>query len=133
MTALVPPLVTLDPDSEACGTTYATSSTAERAAGGFVPRVDSWISGWDEEFSRKLGARGWLGMTIPKEYGGHGRSHLDRYVVTEELLAAGAPGGGALGRRSPGGPGPDALRQRPPTTGGTSPASHAARPTSRSA
>ena len=30
-------------------------------------------------------------MTIPTEYGGHGRSHLDRYVVTEELLAAGAP------------------------------------------
>jgi alkylation response protein AidB-like acyl-CoA dehydrogenase len=30
-------------------------------------------------------------MTIPREYGGHGRSHLDRYVVTEELLAAGSP------------------------------------------
>ena len=25
---------------------------------------------------------------IPKEYGGHGASALDRYVVTEELLAA---------------------------------------------
>jgi hypothetical protein len=30
-------------------------------------------------------------MTIPAEYGGQGRTHLDRYVVTEELLAAGAP------------------------------------------
>ena len=37
------------------------------------------------------GRRGWLGMTIPTEYGGHGASPLDRYVVTEELLAAGAP------------------------------------------
>jgi alkylation response protein AidB-like acyl-CoA dehydrogenase len=28
---------------------------------------------------------------VPVEYGGHGRSHLERFVVTEELLAAGAP------------------------------------------
>ncbi len=92
MTArLVPPLVTLDSGSEDLRHDVRAFLTAERAAGGFIPRVDSWISGWDEEFSRKLGARGWLGMTIPKQYGGHGRSHLDRYVVTEELLAAGAP------------------------------------------
>jgi len=32
-------------------------------------------------------------MTWPKEYGGGGRSFLERYVVTEELLAAGAPVG----------------------------------------
>ena len=32
-------------------------------------------------------------MTIPAQYGGPGRSALERYVVTEELLAAGAPGG----------------------------------------
>jgi alkylation response protein AidB-like acyl-CoA dehydrogenase len=30
-------------------------------------------------------------MTWPKKYGGHERSHLERYVVTEELLAARAP------------------------------------------
>lgn len=30
-------------------------------------------------------------MTWPREYGGGGRSFLERYVVTEELLAAGAP------------------------------------------
>jgi alkylation response protein AidB-like acyl-CoA dehydrogenase len=30
-------------------------------------------------------------MTLPTEYGGHGRSTLERYVVTEELVAAGAP------------------------------------------
>ena len=30
-------------------------------------------------------------MTVPPEYGGHGRSALERYVVVEELLAAGAP------------------------------------------
>jgi len=91
MIGLVPPLVTLEPASERLRHAVRDFLDAERAAGGFVPRVDSWISGWDEDFSRKLGARGWLGMTIPKEYGGHGRSYLDRYVVTEELLAAGAP------------------------------------------
>src|SRR5437764_9520751 len=42
---------------------------------------------------RRLGARGWIGMTWPKCYGGHGRSMLERYIVTEELLAAGAPVG----------------------------------------
>ncbi len=64
---------------------------AERAAGAWTPRPDVWLSGWDERFSRELGRRGWLGMTIPARYGGHGASSLDRYVVTEELLAAGAP------------------------------------------
>jgi acyl-CoA dehydrogenase len=63
----------------------------EQAAGRWTPRADVWLSGWDERFSRELGRRGWLGMTIPQEYGGHGASALDRYVVTEELLAAGAP------------------------------------------
>ena len=64
---------------------------AERAAGRFVPACDAWLSGWDESFSRRLGDHGWVGMTIPAEYGGHGRSALERYVVVEELLAAGAP------------------------------------------
>ncbi|MEQ3549536.1 acyl-CoA dehydrogenase family protein [Pseudonocardia nematodicida] len=53
--------------------------------------VDSWLVGWDEEFTRELAARRWLGMTVPVEYGGHGRTHLERFAVTEELLAAGAP------------------------------------------
>jgi acyl-CoA dehydrogenase len=29
------------------------------------------------EFSRRLGARGWIGMTWPKRYGGGERSMLD--------------------------------------------------------
>jgi alkylation response protein AidB-like acyl-CoA dehydrogenase len=57
----------------------------------FKPKVDAWLSGWDAEFSRALGERGWLGMTWPKRYGGHERSALERYTVIEELLAAGAP------------------------------------------
>ena len=61
------------------------------AAHVFTPSVDAWLTGWDEEFTAALAARGWLGMTVPTEYGGHGRSFLERFVVTEELLAAGAP------------------------------------------
>lgn len=63
----------------------------ELAAGRFRAEADSWMSGIDIEFSRRLADRGWVGMTIPCEYGGHGLSALERYVVTEELLAAGAP------------------------------------------
>jgi alkylation response protein AidB-like acyl-CoA dehydrogenase len=55
-----------------------------------VKRARSW-GGFDREFSRRVGARGWIGMTWPKKYGGHERSFLERYVVMEEMLAAGAP------------------------------------------
>lgn len=65
----------------------------QRDAGRIGRQVDSWLTGWDEDFSRALAARGWLGMTVPEKYGGHGRSFLERFVVTEELLAAGAPVG----------------------------------------
>lgn len=61
------------------------------AAGSFTPSVDGWLAGWGEDFTAALAARGWLGMTVPKEYGGPGRSFVDRFVVAEELLAAGAP------------------------------------------
>ena len=47
----------------------------------------------DLEFSKKLGARGWLGMALPVEYGGHARSAVDRFIVVEQLLRWGAPVG----------------------------------------
>lgn len=57
-----------------------------------LPNSD-FNAGDSAEFSKNLGARGWIGMTWPKHYGGAERSFLERYVVTEELLAAGAPVG----------------------------------------
>jgi alkylation response protein AidB-like acyl-CoA dehydrogenase len=57
-----------------------------------VRRANSWTKA-NPQFSKKLGNAGLLGMTWPKEYGGHERSQLERYVVIEELLAAGAPVG----------------------------------------
>ena len=55
-------------------------------------RANCWAV-FDADFSRKLGARGWIGMVWPKRYGGHERGALERYVLLEELLAAGAPVG----------------------------------------
>jgi alkylation response protein AidB-like acyl-CoA dehydrogenase len=64
---------------------------AELAVGSFTPSADTWLSGHDPTFSKKLGAEGFLGLTYPEQYGGQGRSALDRFVVVEELLAYGAP------------------------------------------
>src|SRR5262245_17768864 len=55
-------------------------------------RALTWM-GSDRAFSREVGARGWIGMTWPRRYGGGERSALERYVVLEEMLAAGAPVG----------------------------------------
>jgi alkylation response protein AidB-like acyl-CoA dehydrogenase len=65
---------------------------AEIASGTFTPRRNSW-STFDQKFSRKCGERGYIGMRWPKAYGGRERSALERYVVTEEMLAGGAPVG----------------------------------------
>jgi len=64
----------------------------EVAKGAFTPSRNSWSS-FDPDFSRKCGERGYIGMRWPKEYGGHERTALERYVVTEEMLAGGAPVG----------------------------------------
>jgi len=55
-----------------------------------LQRAESW-NGFDRDFTRAMGQRGWIGMTWPKRYGGHERSAFERYVVVEETLAAGAP------------------------------------------
>jgi acyl-CoA dehydrogenase len=65
----------------------------EIAAGTFSPRGGLTGAGYNAELSRRVGARGWIGMTWPKRYGGSERSFLDRYVVTEELRVATAPVG----------------------------------------
>lgn len=61
------------------------------ASGLFEPIPDSWLEGHDPAFSELIGEKGWLGMTWPSRYGGHDRPQIERFVVVEELLAAGAP------------------------------------------
>ncbi|HVZ09682.1 MAG TPA: acyl-CoA dehydrogenase family protein [Rhodopila sp.] len=48
-------------------------------------------SSFNRDFSKAMARRGWIGMTWPKQYGGHERSAFERYVVIEEMLVAGAP------------------------------------------
>lgn len=59
--------------------------------GTFKTKCDSWLSGSDPAFSKIIAEQGWIGMTWPKKYGGAARSSIDRYILTEEFLAAGAP------------------------------------------
>jgi 3-oxocholest-4-en-26-oyl-CoA dehydrogenase alpha subunit len=63
---------------------------AELPRGGFTPGLGMW-SGRDQDFSRALAARGWLGMALPRRYGGADRGAVDRFIVVEELLRWGAP------------------------------------------
>ena len=81
--------VTLPQESAALRKEVRAFLTEEAA---HIPQPNSDFStGHDPEFSAKLGARGWIGMTWPDTYGGGAKSFFDRYVVTEELLATGAP------------------------------------------
>jgi len=65
---------------------------AEGGDGRYVPHRCSW-STFDAEFSRRAGQAGFIGVTWPREYGGQALSSLVRFVITEEMLAAGAPCG----------------------------------------
>src|ERR1700749_4957087 len=63
----------------------------EIAAGTLYPHKPNPEDREEPELSRRVGERGWLGMTWPKKYGGHERPFLERYVVTEEMRVANAP------------------------------------------
>lgn len=65
----------------------------ELAAGTIRPGVQTWTT-CDRGFSQRAAERGFVAMTWPAEYGGGEKSQYERYVVCEEMLAAGAPVGG---------------------------------------
>jgi len=53
---------------------------------------DSWINGYSKEFSKELAGHGWIGMTWPDNpYSGTASPAIDRLIVGEELIKAGAP------------------------------------------
>jgi alkylation response protein AidB-like acyl-CoA dehydrogenase len=63
----------------------------EMKQGLWKPSIDSWIMAYDPEFTKRVAAKGWIGLTWPKEYGGQGRCAFDRLILTEEMLRYGAP------------------------------------------
>ncbi|WP_186426234.1 acyl-CoA dehydrogenase family protein [Cupriavidus metallidurans] len=84
------PLVSIPPEDEALRTpirNFLQSSLRDVPA---PVRARTWM-GFDANFSRALGEQGWIGLALPPQYGGAGRSAFARFVLVEELIAAGAP------------------------------------------
>lgn len=81
----------LPPETEALRAEVRAFLADEVRRGTFDPGLGLKQTSYDREFSKRVGQKGWIGMTWPKAYGGHARSHLDRYVVTEEMRAGSAP------------------------------------------
>ena len=64
---------------------------AQRAVARYGTHNDSWINGYSKEFAVEMAGHGWIGMTWPIEYGGGGRPAIERLIVAEEMITAGAP------------------------------------------
>jgi len=63
----------------------------ELAAGAFSPHIGELVGRPSLEFSRRLAARGWIGMTWPRQYGGQGRTYVEKMILNEELMKVQAP------------------------------------------
>jgi acyl-CoA dehydrogenase len=83
--------IRLPPECETLRREVRAFIAEEVAAGTFDPAQVGHGEGQNPEFSRRVGAKGWIGMTWPKKYGGQERSYLERYVITEEFRVANAP------------------------------------------
>jgi acyl-CoA dehydrogenase len=83
--------IRLPPEAEELRIEVRAFLAEEIANGGFDQQTTILKSAFDREFSKRVGAKGWIGMTWPKKYGGQERSFLERYVVTEEFRAHSAP------------------------------------------
>ena len=79
------------PNARRCATRCARSSPKKSRPAPSIRTGRATATRTNREFSRRIGAKGWIGMTWPKKYGGHERSFLERYVVTEEFRVANAP------------------------------------------
>ena len=83
--------VRLPPEAQALRGEVREFLAEEIAAGTFDPHCEARGDAFNRDFSRRVGDKGWIGLTWPKKYGGHERSFLERYVVTEEFRVANAP------------------------------------------
>jgi acyl-CoA dehydrogenase len=83
--------IRLPPECDALRQEVRAFLAEEIDKGTFDPHRPGRGDSHDRAFSKRIGAKGWIGMTWPKKYGGHERSFLERYVVTEEFRVANAP------------------------------------------
>ena len=60
-------------------------------SGDFEVTSNGWIESYSQEFSKEMSDKGWIGMTWPDEYGGHGHTYIDRAILMEEMLTYQAP------------------------------------------
>ena len=79
----------LDPDLETLRA--RAHKVAAEGIAAFGRHNDSWINGFSKEFAQVMAAEGWIGMGWPARYGGRDRPPLERVIVAEEMIAAGAP------------------------------------------
>ena len=66
-------------------------AVAAEGVADFGRHNDSWINGFSKDFAKRMAEEGWIGMGWPKEHGGHERPPIERVIVAEEMIAAGAP------------------------------------------
>ena len=64
---------------------------AAQGVADFGRHNDSWINGYSKDFAKVMAAEGWIGMGWPVEHGGHARPPIERVIVAEEMIGAGAP------------------------------------------
>ena len=64
---------------------------AAEGVANFGRHNDSWINGFSKDFAKRMAEEGWIGMGWPKEHGGQERPPIERVIVAEEMIAAGAP------------------------------------------
>jgi len=86
------PFFRLPPDADSERRAVRAFIQQQRERGNLANPTDVGMRS-DPAMSRRLADRGWVGMTLPTQYGGRGKSALSRYAVTEELLSAGIPVG----------------------------------------
>ena len=79
----------LSPDLEALRA--RAREVADDGVARFGRHNDSWINGFSKEFAQTMGEEGWIGMGWPTEHGGAARPPIERVIVAEEMISAGAP------------------------------------------
>lgn len=63
----------------------------ELEAGTFSVTSKSLVGPASREFSLKMAERGWIGLTWPEQYGGKGRTSVEKMIMLEEFFRVQAP------------------------------------------